>query len=320
MATAESPIRLALVDDHKMLLGALTEWIRGAASDISMVAAVTTWPELLTHPEFPVDVVLLDLDLKDNLPISLKISTLKTTGVKTVLMSTYSEPNVVREALGAGALGYLVKSEDAGMIVEAIRSAYKGESFISAELDLALNASDVGGAPKLSAQERRVMALYGGGERELWEAMKARTRESIAEGLPAGLPALHRAHRLQDRAAGVGFDWSDTEGPAQKVEEELAEVRELLPAAERERASAAPGETPEMAALESELGDLLFAVVNLCRRAGVHASLALDRANDKFVRRFEHVERLASDRGIVMGEADLATLDALWDEVKAAER
>ncbi|GAA3748042.1 response regulator transcription factor [Leifsonia bigeumensis] len=164
MTTTEGPIRLALVDDHRMLLGALTEWIRGAASDISMVAAVTTWPELLTHPEFPVDVVLLDLDLKDNLPISLKISTLKTTGVKTVLMSTYSEPNVVREALAAGALGYLVKSEDAAMIVEAIRAAHQGEAFISAELDLALNASDVGGAPKLSAQERRVMALYGGGE------------------------------------------------------------------------------------------------------------------------------------------------------------
>jgi DNA-binding NarL/FixJ family response regulator len=129
-----------------------------------MVAAVSTWPALLTHPEFPVDVVLLDLDLKDNIPVSLKISTLKTTGVKTVLMSTYSEPNVVREALAAGALGYLVKSEDAYMIVEAIRAATKGESFISAELDLALGASDVGGAPKLSAQERRVMALYGGGE------------------------------------------------------------------------------------------------------------------------------------------------------------
>jgi DNA-binding NarL/FixJ family response regulator len=157
-------IRLALVDDHKMLLGALSEWIRGAASDISMVAAVASWPELLTHPEFPVDVVLLDLDLKDNIPISLKINTLKTTGVKTVLMSTYSEPNVVREALAAGALGYLVKSEDADMIVEAIRAAAKGESYISAELDLALNAAEVGGVPKLSAQERRVMALYGGGE------------------------------------------------------------------------------------------------------------------------------------------------------------
>jgi DNA-binding NarL/FixJ family response regulator len=79
-------------------------------------------------------------------------------------MSTYSEPNVVREALAAGALGYLVKSEDASMIVEAIRAAAEGESFVSAELDLALNSGEVGGAPKLSAQERRVMALYGGGE------------------------------------------------------------------------------------------------------------------------------------------------------------
>ena len=164
MTPAENRIRLALVDDHRMLLGALTEWIRNAASDINMVAAVASWPELLTHPEFPVDVVLLDLDLKDNIPVSLKISTLKTTGVKVVLMSTYSEPNVVREALAAGALGYLVKSEDAGMIVEAIRAAADGESFVSAELDLALNSGEVGGAPKLSAQERRVMALYGGGE------------------------------------------------------------------------------------------------------------------------------------------------------------
>ena len=147
-----------------MLLGALTEWIRNAAPDIDMLAAVASWPELLTSPEFPVDVVLLDLDLKDNIPVSLKISTLKTTGVRTVLMSTYSEPNVVREALAAGALGYLVKSEDAGMIVEAIRAAAEGESFVSAELDLALNSGEVGGAPKLSAQERRVMALYGGGE------------------------------------------------------------------------------------------------------------------------------------------------------------
>jgi two-component system uhpT operon response regulator UhpA len=164
VSPAENRIRLAIVDDHRMLLGALTEWIRNAAPDIDMVAAVASWPELLTHPEFPVDVVLLDLDLKDNIPVSLKISTLKTTGVRVVLMSTYSEPNVVREALAAGALGYLVKSEDAGMIVEAIRAAAEGESFVSAELDLALNSGEVGGAPKLSAQERRVMALYGGGE------------------------------------------------------------------------------------------------------------------------------------------------------------
>jgi DNA-binding NarL/FixJ family response regulator len=162
--TAQKPIRIAIVDDHKMLLGALTEWIRSAADDIEMVAAVASWPELLTHSAFPVDVVLLDLDLKDNIPVSLKLQALKSTGVRTVLMSTYSEPNVVREALAAGALGYLVKSEDAAMIVEAIRAAYEGESFISAELDLVLSQGELSGAPKLSAQERRVMALYGAGE------------------------------------------------------------------------------------------------------------------------------------------------------------
>ena len=190
---------------------------------------------------------------------------------------------------------------------------------VIAEEEGEFGAGDVAAA-LIDKMKRRHPHLYGGGEREPWEAMKARTRDSIAEGLPTGLPALHRAHRLQDRAAGVGFDWSDTEGPAQKVEEELAEVRELLPTTELARAAGASSGAQEMSALESELGDLLFAVVNLCRRAGVHASLALDRANDKFVRRFEGVERLAADRGIVMGETDLATLDALWDEVKAGER
>lgn len=204
-------IRVALVDDHRMLLGALTEWIQNAAADINVVAAVSNWPELLTHPEFPVDVVLLDLDLKDNIPVSLKISTLKTTGVKTVLMSTYSEPNVVREALGAGALGYIVKSEDAQMIVNAIRAASIGEAFVSAELDLALNAGVIGGSPKLSAQERRVMALYGGGEpvkavafqlgisEETAKSYLKRIREKYrVAGLDVGTKVALRKRAIQD--------------------------------------------------------------------------------------------------------------------------
>ncbi|MFE5672501.1 response regulator [Agromyces sp. NPDC056523] len=157
-----SRIRLAIVDDHRMLLGALSEWLRGAASDIDLVAAVPSWSELLAHPEFPVDVVLLDLDLRDNIPISIKLSTLKSAGVRTMLMSTYSEPAVVREALGAGALGYLVKSEPVETIVEALRAAQRGESYLSRELEDALD--DDGAAPRLSAQERRVMALYGAGQ------------------------------------------------------------------------------------------------------------------------------------------------------------
>ncbi|HEU4640922.1 MAG TPA: nucleoside triphosphate pyrophosphohydrolase [Gemmatimonadaceae bacterium] len=187
---------------------------------------------------------------------------------------------------------------------------------VIAEEEDAFDAGDVAEA-LITKMRRRHPHLYGGGERQPWERMKAKARTSIADGLPLGLPPLHRAHRLQDRAAGVGFDWPDTEGPAQKVEEELEEVREQLAA--RGPAHAPPVDDAAHRALESELGDLLFAVVNLCRRAGVHASLALDKANQKFVRRFEAMERLARERGLEMGEMGLEGLDELWEEVKSGE-
>jgi MazG family protein len=172
----------------------------------------------------------------------------------------------------------------------------------------------------IAKMRRRHPHLYEGGERQPWEQMKARRRTSIEEGLPASLPSLHRAHRLQDRAAGVGFDWPDVDGPAAKVEEELEEVRVQLRDHPIERTPhGAPVHDERHAALESELGDLLFAVVNLCRKAGVHASLALDRANAKFTRRFSEVERVAADRGLVVGEASLEQLDAIWDEIKKDE-
>jgi MazG family protein len=161
--------------------------------------------------------------------------------------------------------------------------------------------------------------LYGDAAKEPWERMKSRHRESIADGLPAALPALHRAHRLQDRAAGAGFDWPDVAGPAEKVEEELKEVREELRQSSPPKAGAPPLLNARHYALEAELGDLLFAVVNLCRKAGVHASIALDKANAKFERRFKEVERLAKERGIDVAHAGLEQLDALWDEAKAAE-
>ncbi|HJU64920.1 MAG TPA: nucleoside triphosphate pyrophosphohydrolase, partial [Gemmatimonadaceae bacterium] len=155
-------------------------------------------------------------------------------------------------------------------------------------------------ATLIAKMRRRHPHLYGGGEREPWETMKAKTRGAIDEGLPAGLPALHRAHRLQDRAAGVGFDWTDAEGPARKVEEELAEVRAHLPGPASAR-DASP--RADLALLEEELGDLLFACVNLCRRCGIHPALALDRSNQKFIRRFTAMQRLAAERKL-----DLSTL------------
>ncbi len=155
--------------------------------------------------------------------------------------------------------------------------------------------------------------LYGDGARVPWEQQKAKKRDSIVDGLPVDLPALHRAFRLQDRAAGVGFDWPDVTGPLEKVVEELDEVREEI--------AAAPPHEPIHAAvhndaLEAEVGDLLFAVVNLSRKLGVHPALALDKANIKFARRFREIERLAAERGIEVRTAGLAVLDSLWDEVK----
>lgn len=160
--------------------------------------------------------------------------------------------------------------------------------------------------------------LYGEGAREPWEQRKAKKRESIVDGLPVGLPSLHRAYRLQDRAAGVGFDWPDAAGPMEKVDEEVREVRDEL-AAMPARDGHGPVYDAAHARLEAELGDLLFAVVNVCRKTGVHPALALDRANEKFVRRFRGIEQKAKQRGVEVRTAGLEALDRLWDEVKTEE-
>ncbi len=163
----------------------------------------------------------------------------------------------------------------------------------------------------VAKMRRRHPHLFDLGEREQWETLKARERKvghGVLDGLPATLPELLMAYRLQERAAGVGFDWPDTNGPLTKVHEELAEVEgELVGGDARDR-------------LEDELGDLLFAVVNLARKAGVQPGLALDRANAKFASRFRAIERIARERHVALGEATLEQLDAIWDEVKEGEK
>jgi nucleoside triphosphate diphosphatase len=152
---------------------------------------------------------------------------------------------------------------------------------------------------------RRHPHLFGLGEPEPWEAIKRRERRGqVLAGIVPTLPSLLMAYRLQERAASVGFDWPDTGGPTAKVREELEEVEHEL------RAEPGPG-------LTDEIGDLLFAVVNLARKAGVQPGIALDRANRKFRQRFEEVEKLAAERGIDLATAGLELLDSLWDEVKA---
>ncbi len=153
---------------------------------------------------------------------------------------------------------------------------------------------------------RRHPHLFGEGERQGWEALKAAERggtEGVLSGLAKGLDPLTKAHRIQERVAGVGFDWADYRGAWDKVTEELEEVREAIEAGDRD-------------AVDEELGDLLFAVVNLTRLAGAHATTSLDRANRKFHGRFARLEELARERGIRLEEAGLEVLDGLWDELK----
>ncbi len=124
-------------------------------------------------------------------------------------------------------------------------------------------------------------------------------------GLPPTLPPLVMAYRLQERAAGIGFDWPDANGPMAKVKEEVAELEKEQGTGRREQ-------------VEEELGDLLFAAVNLARKLGIEAGQALERANLKFMQRFEKLEKLAEERGLEMGRASLEDLDGLWNEVKKA--
>lgn len=212
------------------------------------------------------------------------------------------EAHEVDDALRAGQDGML-RDELGDLLLQVLFHS------VIAEERGAFDLHDVAGA-LIAKMKQRHPHLYGGGEAVPWERQKAKTRASLADGLPVDLPALHRAHRLQDRAAGVGFDWDDIQGPLDKVREEVEEVAaELTPAG---------GAAPSQDAIEGELGDLLFAVVNLCRKANVHAAVALDRANQKFVRRFTAVEKLAAERGVHVGTASLAELDVLWDAVKEA--
>ncbi|MPZ16441.1 MAG: nucleoside triphosphate pyrophosphohydrolase [Luteitalea sp.] len=143
-----------------------------------------------------------------------------------------------------------------------------------------------------------------------WEEIKARerdrkgqTRRSVIDGVPRALPALLRAYRLSARAATVGFDWPDPAAVVAKVREEMSEVEE----------AAARGDEPQTT---EELGDLLFAVVNLARKLGVEPEAALRAANDKFTQRFEAMQQALAEGGKAMDEVTLDEMDAAWNAAK----
>ena len=158
------------------------------------------------------------------------------------------------------------------------------------------------------------------GVRVQWEELKKKEREkegrppSPFDGVPRALPALLKAVRLTSRAADLGFDWERDADVLAKLDEEVAEFKAELGAGRPEN----DGEAGK-ARVASEIGDLLFTVVNVARRHDVDPEAALQGTNDKFRRRFEEVARRVEARGKKVKETPLAELDALWDEVKSEE-
>lgn len=145
--------------------------------------------------------------------------------------------------------------------------------------------------------------------RKYWEDEKRREgkkRESILEGVPKALPSLLRAHKLQKKAAGVGFDWKKTEDVLKKLNEELKEFKSAL-------------KKKKQSEIEDELGDIFFMLVNISRFVGVNPEDALRKTISKFISRFRYIEMKTAEKGKRLSDMALEEMDALWDEAKGKE-
>jgi len=143
-----------------------------------------------------------------------------------------------------------------------------------------------------------------------WEAIKREEKKSDSHflaSLPGALPALMRAEKAQKKVARVNFDWEKIEDVIAKVDEELVETKAAM-------------ESKDRTAIEGEIGDLLFATVNLARKCGIDAESALQKATDKFRERFNRLEDKLKTRGKQLGESDLAEMDEIWNQIKRTSK
>ncbi|GAP43528.1 MazG family protein [Lentimicrobium saccharophilum] len=153
-----------------------------------------------------------------------------------------------------------------------------------------------------------VMAKDAEAVKNNWEKIKLKEgeRKTVLGGVPASLPAMVKAYRIQEKARGVGFDWDHVGQVWEKVQEELAELQ-------YEKLNGSPEK------IEDEFGDLLFALINYARFIDVNPEDALERTNKKFIRRFNYIEQKVNETGKSMHDMSLAELDVFWNEAKAAE-
>jgi ATP diphosphatase len=227
---------------------------------------------------------------------------------------TIEEAYEVADAIGRADMADL-REELGDLLLQVVyhaRMAEEAGAFAFSDVAAAINRKMIDRHPHVFGSES---VRDASGQTTAWEAAKAAERASkaqpeasVLDGVALALPALLRAEKLQKRAARVGFDWGAPGPVIDKIEEEIGEVR-------AEIAAGAPVER-----LTDEIGDVLFAVANLARHLQIDPEAALRAANDKFTRRFRHVERSLKAQGRAPETASLEEMEALWVEAKRAER
>ncbi len=232
----------------------------------------------------------------------------------TIAPYTIEEAYEVADAIVRGDLGAL-KDELGDLLFQVVyhaRMAEERNAFAFSDVVEAITAKMIRRHPHVfgSIEQRAAGARPG-----FWDRAKAAERAendaSVLDDVPVPLPALTRAIKLQNKAAKVGFDWPSLAPVLAKLKEELAEL-------EHEIASGPKKQSDKSSAIEEEFGDLLFVIANVARHLKIDPESALRAANEKFIRRFRYIEERLGARGRGPAQSNLAEMDALWDEAKAA--
>ncbi len=255
----------------------------------------------------------------------------------TIAPYTIEEAYEVADAIQRGDLPDL-KDELGDLLLQVVyhaRMAEEQEAFAFGDVVHAITSKMIRRHPHVfgTPEERAAGAAPGfwarikAEEKAAKDAERARSlspsqpqsKDRLLADIPAALPALTRAVKLQDKAAKVGFDWPSLAPVFDKMREELSELEEVAGPADPR--SAAPDRSPERTAkIEEEFGDLLFVMANVARHLKLDPEAALRAANQKFMRRFAHIEHRLAEQNRTPAESNLAEMDALWDEAKALER
>jgi MazG family protein len=232
----------------------------------------------------------------------------------TIAPYTIEEAYEVADAIARGNLPDL-KDELGDLLLQVVyhtRMAEEQRAFAFGDVVEAITSKMIRRHPHVfGTEEQRAVGVAPG----FWDKAKAaektgNQRSGILDDVPAALPALTRAIKLQNKAAKVGFDWPSLAPVFAKLHEEIAELEDAI---------AETKDKPDRTAIEEEFGDLLFVVANVARHLKLDPEASLRAANEKFTRRFRYIEAQLADRGSSPDQSDLAEMDALWDEAKAAE-